>query len=55
MRKVKTKSDRKQPEEERIRQVSSLLKEKSTIVINSATGVSTSFLSQVKKLQYLVV
>jgi hypothetical protein len=45
IRKIKKESNRKQPEEERIRQVSSLLKGESTIVINRVTGESTSFIS----------
>jgi hypothetical protein len=45
IRKIKKESNRKQPEEERIRQVNSLLKGESTIVINRVTGESTSFIS----------
>ena len=61
IRKIKKESNRKQPEEERIRQVGSLLKGESTIVINRATGESTSFINNPPpiggswKLQYLLV
>jgi len=57
IRKIKKESNRKQPEEERIRQVSSLLKGESTIVINRVTGESTSFINSHGewKLQYLLV